>query len=228
MRLKELCRDEMPREKMIDKGAEALTDTELIAILLRVGRDGKNVVDMSRELLQSAGGSLTALAGLSIDRLCRTSGIGPGKAVSLAAAFELGRRVETERLAVSELQVASPKTVFRYMMPLMRTLDHEECWVLLLNRANRIICRVCMSSGGQYSTVIDCKAIIRKAIDKKASSVVLVHNHPSGSALPSAEDIKQTQHLNKALKSCDLSLLDHVVIASDGYYSFADEMLYKE
>ena len=109
------------------------------------------------------------------------------------------------------------------MQPVMRDLDHEECWVLFLNKANRLIAREMISSGGLDSTIIDNKVIIRKAIDKKASAIILVHNHPSGSPLPSEADINQTSSLNKALKTCDLSLLDHIIIARDSYYSFADE-----
>ena len=111
------------------------------------------------------------------------------------------------------------------MLPVVRDLDHEECWVLFLNKANRLISKEMVSQGGLDSTVIDNRAIIRKALDKKASAIILVHNHPSGSALPSCADVTQTQALNKALKICDLSLLDHVIVARDAYYSFADEEL---
>lgn len=227
MRLKEMCADEMPREKMMSKGAEVLSNTELLAILLRTGRDGKNVIDMARELLMDAGGQLGGIAAMTIENLCRVRGIGPGKAVTLAAAFELGRRAATERFNDSTGPLTSPRTVFRLMQPLTKDLDHEECWILLLNKANRLISKEKMSSGGLDSTIIDTKAIIRKAIDKRASAVILVHNHPSGSAFPSVADINQTKALNKALKTCDLSLLDHVILAKDSYYSFADEQLYE-
>ena len=114
------------------------------------------------------------------------------------------------------------------MQPIIRHLDHEECWVLFLNRANRLISKEMVSSGGLDSTIIDNKVIIRKAMEKKASAIILVHNHPSGNALPSRADINQTQMLNKALKTCDLSLLDHVIVTRDSYYSFADEELIKK
>lgn len=222
MRIKDMCADEMPRERLLDKGAAALSNVELLAILLRTGRDGKNVIDMAREVLQSGDGLLAGVAQMSVEGLCRVSGIGPGKAVTLAAAFELGRRVASEK-ADDGCQICSPARVFSLMLPVMRNLDHEECWALLLNKANRLICRVKMSSGGLESTVIDCKSVIRKAIEKKASGVILVHNHPSGNALPSQADINQTQVLTKAMKMCELSLLDHVIIGRDGYYSFADD-----
>ena len=226
MKLKELCADEMPREKMIAKGSDALSNTELLAILLRVGRNGKNVIDVARELLVSGGGSLNALSGMSIDRLCTISGIGPGKAATIAAALELGRRAAAESSHQgNHPTLSSPKTVFRLMHHQMRHLDHEECWILLLNRSNRLISKERISIGGQDSTIIDNRAIIRKAIDRKATSVILVHNHPSGNAMPSMPDISQTESLHKALKTCDLSLLDHIIIARDSYYSFADEEL---
>jgi DNA repair protein RadC len=225
MRLKELCADEMPREKMLNKGAAALSNTDLLAILLRTGRNGMNVIDVARELLKSGDGTLAAIAEMDIRKLCRIDGIGPGKAVAVAAAFELGRRAAVEAAQASGEQMDSPQKVFRVMNPITRDLDHEECWILLLNKANRLIAKEMISCGGLDSTVIDNKAIIRRAIDRKASAVILVHNHPSGSAIPSTADITQTQMLGKALKTCDLALLDHVIIARNSYYSFADERL---
>lgn len=225
MRLKEMCVDEMPRERMLEKGAAALSNVELLAILLRTGRDGQNVIDMARELLQSGDGSLTGIAEMSIDRLRVINGIGPSKAVTIAAAFELGRRASLKAALDSGSSLSSPQKVFEIMQPLLRDLDHEECWILFLNNANRMTGREMISCGGLDSTIIDNRAIIRKALDKKASAVILVHNHPSGSALPSKADITHTQTLNKALKTCDLALLDHVIISRDAYYSFADERL---
>ncbi len=225
MRLKELCADELPREKMMSKGCEALSNTELLAILLRVGRNGKNAIDVARELLLSGGGSIEALAGMSIDRLCTINGIGPSKAVTIVAALELGRRSVSENTSPSCPTLSSSKAVFRLMQPQMKHLTHEECWILLLNKGNRLISKERISIGGLESTIIDNRIIIHKAIDKNASAVILVHNHPSGNAMPSLPDIKQTESLNKALKTCDIPLLDHIIIAKDAYYSFADEEL---
>lgn len=220
-----MCRDEKPRERMLAKGAGALSDTELLAILLRTGRNGKNVIDMARELLLSGNGTLAGIADMSIERLKAISGIGPSKAVAIAAAFELGRRASLRAALDSSGALSSPQKVFNIMQPITRDLDHEECWALFLNKANRLIAKEMISRGGLDSTIIDNRMIIRKAIDKKAAAVILVHNHPSGSALPSRADIAQTQALNRALKTCDLSLLDHVIIARDSYYSFADERM---
>ena len=208
---------------MLAKGAGALSDTELLAILLRIGRDGKNVIEVARELLKSGDGSLNGIAEMSIDKLRAISGIGPGKAATIAAAFELGRRASLKSALDSGGALSSPLRVFQIMHPTMRDLDHEECWILFLNKSNRLISKDRISSGGLDSTIIDNRMIIRKALEKNASSLILVHNHPSGSVFPSKADITQTQALNKAVKALDLSLLDHVIIARDTYYSFADE-----
>ena len=141
MKIKDLCMDERPREKMMQKGAESLSNAELLAILLRTGTEKMNVIDVARELLKSAGGKLNGVADMSPERLCEIGGIGPGKAVTLAAAFELGRRAGSEPIVESRTAISSPKTVFRAMLPIMRGLDHEECWVIYLNRANYMISR---------------------------------------------------------------------------------------
>lgn len=225
MKIKDLTEEERPREKMISKGKDALTDVELLAIILRTGTDRMNAVDLARELLRSADGKLNTLAGMSIEGLCRINGIGPSKAITISASFELGRRCAEEAVVESRNAISDPKTVFRMMLPILRGLDHEECWVLYLNRANFLISKEKVSSGGLDSTTLDSRIIVRKAIEKKASGIILVHNHPSGSALPGSADIQSTRQLDKVLKTCELSLIDHVVIASDSYYSFADEQL---
>lgn len=160
---------------------------------------------------------------MSIDRLLKLNGVGPAKAAALAASFELGRRCALESVNTKRKPITSPSSVYRLMIPHMKTLDHEECWVLFLNRSNHLMGREMMSSGGLESTIMDCKSIVRRALEKKASGLILVHNHPSGSPLPGMADIKQTQSLKNALKTCDISLVDHVVVADSSYYSFADE-----
>lgn len=227
MKIKDLCEDERPREKMIRKGAEALSNAELLAILLRTGTGKMNVIDVARELIRSGGGKLNGIAAMSADVLCSIKGIGPSKAVTIAAAFELGRRSASEPITSHHSAVSSPKDVFRMMLPTLRGLDHEECWVLFLNRANHLISKEKMSSGGLDSTTLDSHSIARKAIEKKACGIIIVHNHPSGSAMPGTADINSTKMLQKVLKTCGISLLDHVVIAEDSYYSFADETLEK-
>lgn len=223
MRIKELYKDERPRERLLKKGADSLSNVELLAILLRNGTRKINAVDLARSLLQGAEGKLGGIAAMSIDSLLDLEGIGPVKAVTLAAAFELGRRCSEEETSGDRRTISSPKYVYRMMIPHMRHLDHEECWVLFLNRANHLIGKEMMSTGGLESTLIDIKTIIRRALEKKASGIILVHNHPSGNPMPGTADINQTRLLKKGLDTCDISLLDHVVVAEGGYYSFADE-----
>lgn len=228
MKMKDLCRDDRPREKLLDKGARTLSSAELLAILLRTGTGKMNVVEVARELLKSAGSSLHAVSTMSLERLCEISGIGPDKAATVSAAFELGRRSEAERVASDRMTISSPKDVFRLMLPDMRGLEHEEFWIVFLNRANHVIGKERMSVGGLESTTVDTKDVLRRALDRKASGVIMVHNHPSGSALPGRADITQTDLIRKALRVCDIQLLDHVVVADDSWYSFADETLVDE
>ncbi len=225
MKLKELSLDERPREKLLSKGPGSLSNSELLAILLRTGTGRMNVIDLAREILKSAGGKLNEVASMSAERLCDISGIGPTKAVTLAAAFELGRRCGSESIIDSRTAISSAKTVFRMMLPLLKGLDHEECWVLYLNRANYLIAKEKISSGGLDSTTLDCRTIARKALERKATGLIIVHNHPSGSALPGQADIQSTRQLSNALKTFDIPLLDHVIIAESSYYSFSDEEL---
>ena len=228
MKLKELCMDDRPREKMLDKGPASLSNAELLAIMIRTGTGKMNVVDVARTLLNEAEGRLNAIADMPLEKLCSVSGIGRTKAVTIAAAFELGRRSALELVTHEKVPVNSPKIVFRMMWPLLGGLDHEECWVIFLNRANYVLGKERMSVGGMESTVVDVKAILRRALDRKATGVILVHNHPSGNALPGQADIRQTGILRKALQTCEINLLDHVVIAEDSWYSFADEQLVTE
>ena len=228
MKIKDLCADDRPRERMLEKGADSLSNAELLAILIRTGTGRMNAVEVARELLRSADGRLKDLASMSVEKLCSVSGIGESKAVTISAAIELGRRVFMESALLEKKAVSSPRAVYRIMIPLLRGLDHEECWVIFLNRANYIVGKERMSVGSMDATIMDVKAILRRALDRKASGVILVHNHPSGSALPGQADIKQTALLRKALQTCDINLVDHVVVAEDSWYSFADERLETE
>lgn len=223
MKIKDLFRDERPRERLLNNGAESLSNAELLAVLLRTGTRKMNAVELARNLLEDSDGMIGGIASMSIDRLLKLNGVGPAKAAALAASFELGRRCALESVNTKRKPITSPSSVYRLMIPHMKTLDHEECWVLFLNRSNHLIGREMMSSGGLESTIMDCKSIVRRALEKKASGLILVHNHPSGSPLPGMADIKQTQSLKNALKTCDISLVDHVVVADSSYYSFADE-----
>ncbi len=219
--------DERPREKMLAKGADALSNAELMAILLRTGTGRMNVIDVAREVLKAAEGKLNGVASMSVELLCGIEGVGPTKAVTLAAAFELGRRCAGESIIDVRTAVSSARMVFRMMLPIMKGIDHEECWILYLNRANYLITKEKVSVGGLDSTTLDSRTIVRKALEKRATGIIVVHNHPSGSALPGNADIQATRQLEKALRTCEISLLDHVIIAESSYYSFSDEELEK-
>lgn len=223
MKIKDLFQDERPRERLFKHGAGCLSDVELLAVLLRTGNKKLNAVELARSLLESSNGKVEDLSSMSIDNLIRLNGIGPAKAATLAAGFELGRRCAVGCVNTKLKSIVSPANVYNLMGPHMRDLDHEECWVIYLNRVNHMISKEMMSSGGIDSTVIDCRTIVRKALEKKASGIILVHNHPSGSPRPGVADIEQTHNLKRALSACDISLLDHIIIAKGCYFSFADE-----
>lgn len=210
---------------MLDKGASSLSNAELLAIMLRTGTGRNNVLEVAQTLLRRVDGRLDDLAAMSVEVLCETTGVGPSKAVTLAAAFELGRRWFSEEGVAKRSKVSSPKDVFRMMYPLLKGLEYEECWAVYLNNANQCLGKDRLSTGGVDSTVLDSKILIRRACEKKATGVILVHNHPSGSAMPSVADINRTKSIRSALKACEMSLVDHVVIGSRNYYSFSDETL---
>lgn len=214
--------DDRPREKMNVSGAASLSDSELLAILINSGTKDKSAIDVAREILASAGNSLNALSGISMDRLCAVQGIGEAKASRLLAAFELAVRLQSEP-TTPKMRITASSSVCRIFSPVLRNLQHEECWVLFLNKANKIIAKEKVSTGGVSGAVLDTRIIIRKAVDKLASAIILVHNHPSGNPYPSELDRKQTRALRDAASLLDIALLDHVIIAGDRYYSFSDE-----
>lgn len=225
MKLKELNIEERPRERLIAKGSSALGNAELLAILLRTGSGNKNVLEMSHELLAAAG-SLTELSAMSIDKMQAIGGIGKNKAATVTAAFELGRRFAAEGSRSPCRTITNASQIFSIMFPVLKGIDHEECWILYLNRANHILYKEKVSTGGLSSTTIDTNSILRKAIEKKADGIILVHNHPSGNPQPGKADVVETERLKKAAETFSISMLDHVIISDSGYYSFADQMIY--
>ena len=164
MKIKDLFRDERPRERVLKNGAGSLSNVELLAILLRTGTRKMNAVELARKLLEDSEGKVGGIASMSIDKLLKLNGVGPAKAAALAASFELGRRCALESTGGRRKAISSPATVYRLMIPHMKTLDHEECWVLYLNRSNHLIGKEMMSSGGLESTIMDCKSIVRRAL----------------------------------------------------------------
>lgn len=216
--------EERPREKLMLRGAAALTDTELLAILLGSGTRRQTAVDLARDLLSLSDGRLDALSRLGSRQLTSTPGIGLAKATSILATFELARRLAAE-LPADELTIRTSETVARMMAPHLRNLPHEECWVLFLNRGRKLIAKEKVSLGGTGSTVIDIKIIVKKAVDRLASGLILIHNHPSGNPQPGEQDCRQTTALKQAAAVFDIELVDHVIIGKNKYYSFSDELV---
>lgn len=214
--------DERPREKMREKGTASLSNAELLAIIINSGTRTMNAVELSRKILSDCGNSLRNLSKMSLEELRSTPGIGEAKAARLIATFELAARSEAE---VPEAQpvIQSSECVAKIFRPMLRNLRHEECWILYLDRANKLIAKERLSTGGISATVMDTKIIIKKAVDKLASGIIVVHNHPSGNPYPGEVDKKQTRLLKDAAKLLDISLLDHIIIGGNRYYSFSDE-----
>jgi len=211
-----------PREKLLLKGKQSLTDAELIAILMGSGNRELSAVGLAQIVLQSTNQNLNELGKSTVADLKKFKGIGEAKAISIIAALELGRRRQLSDIR-EKTQIRSSQDAYREMAPMIQDLPHEEFWVLLLNRANRIISREKISSGGVSGTMVDAKLIFNRALAKKASSIMLFHNHPSGGLIPSQADLSLTRKLREAGKFLDIQVLDHLIISERGYYSFADE-----
>lgn len=224
IKITEWSPSDRPREKLIEKGAATLSDAELLAILISSGTKEKSAVDLGRELLLLAGNNLNTLGRLGIPELKTLHGIGEAKAVTIAAALELGRRRKLAE-APENGQIKSSSDVFNIFHPLLGDLTHEEFWILFLNRSNKTINRMKISQGGVSGTVTDVRIIMKKAVENLASGLVVCHNHPSGNNNPSESDIQITQKIRDAGSLLDVQLLDHIIIAGSAYYSFADNGL---
>lgn len=224
MTIHDLGDDEKPREKALSHGIRALTDAELVAIIFGGGLPGVSVVDLARTVLRDCGDRVDNLSRLSMDELmAKYKGVGPAKAVSLAAAFELGRRDRLQMAENREATIRSSRDVVSLMSPAIESLDYEEFWVLMLSRANRVKSRRRLSQGGTAGTVVDVKLLLKRAVDCLASSIVLVHNHPSGNPRPSPDDDRLTARIKEGAAYLDIRVLDHVIIARDRFYSYMDE-----
>ena len=222
MTIKAWAEEDRPREKMLQKGKNNLSDAELLAILISSGNREETAVGLAQRILKSIGQNLNQLGKQSISDLMQFKGIGQAKAIIIAAALEIGRRRQLS-LIKERPQMRSSRDAYNLIAPLLQDLSKEEFWILLLNRSNRFIGRVCISTGGVSGTVVDAKVIFKKAIESLASSVILCHNHPSGNLRPSQADIDITRKLRRAGESLDIAVLDHLIIADSGYFSFADE-----
>lgn len=206
-------------DKLLSRGAESLTDSELVAAIIAEGANDDRALDVAHELLDGADGSLLRLTATDFSRLRMSSGLGLRRAMRLKAATELGRRVLLEEGTSYDI-ITSDSDVARLMEPQLGMLKHEECWALYLASSGRVLDRMRISQGGVQTTVVDCRLIIKRAIELLATQIVLVHNHPSGTTDPSRQDIELTERVSEAARLFDIRLLDHVIIAQGARYSF--------
>lgn len=217
--------DDKPREKLMLKGRSALSDAELIAILIGSGSRNESAVDLSKKILSSVDNNLNALGKLSLSQLTKFKGIGEAKAISIIAALELGRRRREEDI-IELKKISSSKTVFQIMHPLIGELAHEEFWIVYLNNSNKVLSKSQLSKGGMTGTVVDTRMVFRTAIEIGATALILCHNHPSGTLIPSDADKQITKKLKSAGDNLDVKVLDHLIITERSYFSFADEGLF--
>lgn len=211
-----------PREKLLQLGAQNVTDVELLAIALSSGYKNMSAVELARNILASVDNNLSHLSELEVADLMKFKGVGPAKAIGIKAALELGRR---SQLTVRDKRpiLNSSRVAYEVISRHLGVQKHEECWALFLNRRNELISKDKMSSGGVTGTVVDTRIILKKAVEKLASGLILCHNHPSGNLRPSQSDRALTKKLSGACELIDMKLLDHLIVTANGYYSFADE-----
>lgn len=222
--IKDIPLDDRPREKLLLRGPQSLTDAELVAILLRTGTKGKSVLAMAQEVINSVG-NLAKLASQPPSSLIKTSGIGKDKAATLLAAFEISRRILSQEKWMSDKKITSPEDVAGIFIPLLRDEVKEQFIVVCLNSANKIIRHETISVGNLNSSVIHPREVFKFAMEHSAASIILMHNHPSGNSEPSNEDIAITRKLVEAGKVMDIPIFDHIIIAGNNYTSFVEKRL---
>lgn len=220
--IKDWAEDDRPREKLLQKGRHSLSDAELIAILISTGNKDESAVDLAKAILALTHNNLNDLGRLSVKDLIKIKGIGLAKSITILAALELGRR-RKEEYKKDRTILNTSKECYLYLEPLLADLPHEEFWVVLLNRSNKVIGHKRISEGGVSGTVVDFKIIIKYAIENLATGIVLGHNHPSGSVSPSNADTNLTQKLKSACRLLDIEINDHIIVGDKAYYSFADD-----
>ena len=222
MIIKDWNEEDRPREKLFLKGRMALSEAELLAILIGSGNRKDSALGISRKVLSETGHNLAVLSRISLKNLMLIRGIGMAKAAVIIAAMELGRRRREEN-TIKKIKLSSSGSVFELMQPLIGELDHEEFWILLLNNANKMEFKWRLSVGGITATLVDVRLIYKKALEHGATSIILCHNHPSGNLQPSQSDIMLTKKVIKGGGILDIKVLDHIIVTECAYYSFADE-----
>ena len=217
--------DDRPREKFLLKGKAALSDSELLAILIGSGSRNESAVQLCQRILASSENNLNILGKMSISQLLQFKGIGEAKAISIAAALELGRRRRAEE-AFEFKKITSSRVIYEIMQPIIGELLHEEFWVLYLNNSNKVIYKAQLSKGGMLGTIVDIRMVFKIAFEQNATSIILTHNHPSGKLLASDSDLKLTKKIIAAGKAVEIDVLDHVIITENGYLSFRDDEIF--
>ncbi len=220
--IKNWAADDKPREKLVTKGSSVLSDAELVAILIGSGNRNESAVELSKRILASVDHNLNELGKLSVNQLKRFKGIGEAKAVSIAAALEVGRRRRGQEFGKIS-KISGSKDVFEMLYPLIGELGHEEFWIVYLNNSNKVIFKSQLSKGGITGTLVDVRLVMKQALELGAVGLVLAHNHPSGSSRPSTSDKSITQKLKMAAEALDIKILDHLIVTQNDYLSFADE-----
>ena len=222
MKINEWAKEDRPREKMERLGAEALSNAELLAILIGSGTPNESAVELMQKVLSQSNNNLNTLGKKSIKELMAFKGVGPAKAITILAACELGKRRQQE-LAEERLRLASSQGIYQLMRPTLQDLDAEEAWLLLLNQQCKLIKKMRLSHGGLTQTMVDVRILVREALLANATLIVLCHNHPSGSLHPSREDDHLTERVKKACDLMSLHFIDHLIITDGAYYSYRDE-----
>jgi len=220
--IKSWAKDDRPREKLMQKGTNSLSDAELLAILIGSGTKEETAVDVAKRILNQVGNNLNELARLSLKQLIKIKGIGEARAISIIAALELGKRRKLADVNIKP-QINSSRDAFHIIHPTLEDLTIEEFWAIFLNRSNRVIDKIKISQGGVAGTVMDIKIIMKNALELLASSIIICHNHPSGNISPSNSDKDITKKIKEASALLDMQLLDHLIVTNHSYYSFADE-----
>lgn len=214
--------EDRPREKLIEKGKESLSNSELLAILLGSGNRDESAVSLAHRMLKSVDGKISELAKFPLEKLTEFKGVGQAKALTIMTALEFGKRRHQE-IRQNKENIASSKDVFQIMHPLLGELQHEEFWVLFLNNSNKVLSKYQLSKGGLTATLVDTRLLLKRGLELLAVAIVICHNHPSGKLEPSRADIDLTKKIKNACNSVDIKLLDHLIITEKTYFSFADE-----
>lgn len=221
--IKQWAVEDRPREKLLLKGVSALSDSELLAILIGSGNEEESAVELGKRILQKAENDLNKLGRMSVtDLVDNFRGIGPAKAITLIAALELGKRRKSGETSERK-KISSSRDGYYHFYPIMVDLNHEETWALLTDRSNKVLSTMQVSRGGISGTVVDIRLILREALSHYASGIILGHNHPSGNCRPSPQDTQITKKLKEAAQWMDVTLLDHIIVCGDNYFSYADE-----